>query len=246
MRPPRPSCFDGAVAPKARVGGQPACHLLDGLRHHRDRDQLQSVDGHRGRRVVGPETDRSPGRQDHQDGRGQREPGPGGERPQRSGSPGTKRKANLRGRRARQELAERHHVGVCGVIDPAPPLDELGAEIAYVGHRAAERRQAEPEERQEHFSDAAAARPVDSNPALFPHFTLRFARDWSVGRRCPLETALPRRGVVLSSFLTSRPLPHRATPWRNSSASRAPPRVSIAEISAADGTAPGRVTARHA
>ena len=54
----------------------------------------------------------------------------------------------LAGRRAGQELAERDDVGEGVVAKPFPSLDEFGAEVAEMGDRAAETRQAEAQESQ--------------------------------------------------------------------------------------------------
>jgi hypothetical protein len=47
----------------------------------------------------------------------------------------------LRRRRPGQRLADRDDLGVRGVVDPLPTLDELRPEVAQVGDRTAERGQ---------------------------------------------------------------------------------------------------------
>ena len=53
-------------------------------------------------------------------------------------------------------MAKRHEIGIGALVEPFPPLHELGPEVAEMGDRAAEGREAEPEEGKE---DLPGARP---------------------------------------------------------------------------------------
>jgi hypothetical protein len=57
----------------------------------------------------------------------------------------------LAARRARQELAERDEIAEGPLVEPAAPHDELNAEIAEMGDRAAEAGQAELREDAQDF-----------------------------------------------------------------------------------------------
>src|SRR6516165_3407707 len=59
-----------------------------------------------------------------------------------------------------QELAERDQIGVALVVEPAPPVHELLAEIAEMRDRSAEGGQPEPQERGQDFT------PVSGRPRV--------------------------------------------------------------------------------
>ena len=88
------------------------------------------------------------------------------------------------------ELAERHEVGVGGLIEPAPALDVLPPEIAEVGDRSTERRQPQPKRHAEGprwRSRGCAGRPPSS-------FTGR-----SVRRLAALHDCRPAGSATLAS-----------------------------------------------
>ena len=82
----------------------------------------------------------------HGDRRRQRESDPGR---QGSGIPAAQQadgETHLARGRPGQELAERDQIGVAVIVEPAPPVHELLAEIAEMRHRSAEGGQPEPKE----------------------------------------------------------------------------------------------------
>src|SRR5262249_25160383 len=95
------------------------------------------------------------GEQRHRDRRRQGETGPGGKRPRNAGAHETDADADLARRRPGQELAQRDEVGVGGLLKPGTARDDLGAEIAEVGDRPAERREPELEERAQYLGPTA-------------------------------------------------------------------------------------------
>ena len=68
--------------------------------------------------------------------------------------------AHLARCRARQELAERHQIGIAGFADPAPPRHQLIAKIAQMRDGTAKARQAQLEEGPEHLAHTALPRPL--------------------------------------------------------------------------------------
>ena len=66
------------------------------------------------------------------------------------------REAGLARRRAGQELAQRDEVGIGALVEPAPALDELGAEVAEMRDRPAEAGQPQSQEGCEHLGGGAA------------------------------------------------------------------------------------------
>ena len=90
--------------------------------------------------VTRPERER---RQDHRGGK--REPEPGGEATELAGPVNADRDPDLARRRAGQEGRQRDQLAELLLTDPAATRDVLGAEVADVRDRAAERRQPEPE-----------------------------------------------------------------------------------------------------
>ena len=88
---------------------------------------------------------------DEQEGRGQCEAGPGGERAGVSGARQADGDSDLAGGRPRQELAEGDEIRIGAVFEPFAPHHELFAEITEMRHRPAKRRQAEAEECGEHL-----------------------------------------------------------------------------------------------
>jgi hypothetical protein len=84
-------------------------------------------------------------------------PGEAGPRGQRSGVAGVQEadgNSHLAGGRSGQELAERHHIRIGTIVEPAPPGDELVAKIAEMRNGPAERRQAEAQESCQHVGPA--------------------------------------------------------------------------------------------
>src|SRR5690606_35800422 len=63
-----------------------------------------------------------------------------------AGAQQTEGKAGLAARRTRQELAERHEIGVARLVDPSAARHELVAEVAEMRDRTSEGRHAEFEE----------------------------------------------------------------------------------------------------
>ena len=81
------------------------------------------------------------------------------------------READLARRRPGQELTQRDEVRVFAVIDPAPTLDEFGAEVPEMGDGPAERGQSEPQERPEDLAHRAVpgrSSPVSVHPVPPP------------------------------------------------------------------------------
>ena len=86
-----------------------------------------------------------------QRGRGQGKAGPRRKPAQVACAQKADGKADLAARRAGQELAERDEVDVGAFVEPAPPLDELGAKIADMRDRAAKAGESKAEEDAKHF-----------------------------------------------------------------------------------------------
>ncbi len=92
------------------------------------------------------ETARAIGEKEHQE-RGRQ----GEARPSRDASPNPAPhqpdgEAGLARRRAGEKLRQRDEIDVGAFAEPPPALDELGAKIAEMGDRPAERGEAKPEE----------------------------------------------------------------------------------------------------
>ena len=78
-----------------------------------------------------------------------------GQGAQRAGPHQAQREADLAGGRAGQELAQRHQIGIAGLVHPASPGNELVAEIAQMRDRPAKGRDAEFQEGAEHLAGRA-------------------------------------------------------------------------------------------
>lgn len=132
----------------ARIRAQRARHAPDGLRDHRDRydaKPVQRTGFDRCARCVNAE------REQHHQQRGRhREAEPGGEHPGIAGAREADRHPDLAARGPRQELAQPDEIRIRALGEPAAPRDEFGAEVAEMRDRAAERREAEPQECDEH------------------------------------------------------------------------------------------------
>ena len=123
---------DADTAPQT-VRAKGAGHAPDRLGDDGDGDDLQAMQ-RAGLGQPGPVAD-TEREEDQGDGGRQREPQPGGQRPQPAGAPEAERHADLTACRAGQELAEGDKIGVVPVIQPLPAVDELAAEISQMGHR---------------------------------------------------------------------------------------------------------------
>ncbi|GLU35781.1 hypothetical protein Busp01_56230 [Trinickia caryophylli] len=69
------------------------------------------------------------------------------------------RKADLAAGGARKKLAKTDEIGVGGIVEPAPALDEFAAKVPKVSDGAAERRQAKLQESREYLEGVARAVP---------------------------------------------------------------------------------------
>jgi hypothetical protein len=67
----------------------------------------------------------------------------------------TEAESELAARGSGKELAQCEKLGKFSVRDPLPPLDEFAPEIAEMGDRAAEGRQAKLQERREDLADTS-------------------------------------------------------------------------------------------
>jgi len=102
------------------------------------------------------------GERDHCDSRRTGKAEPGGETSRQPRAQHADRHAGLARRRSRQELAQRDDVGVGRLVEPFPPLDELGAEVAEMRDRAAKARAAEAEEGEQNRDKRPIAGVCDS------------------------------------------------------------------------------------
>ena len=98
---------------------------------------------------------RAIGEGEHQRRRGQGEARPGGEPAEPACARQADGEADLARGRAGQELAKRDQIGERALGKPAAPRDEFAAEIADMGDRPAEGREAELEESEENFAGGA-------------------------------------------------------------------------------------------
>jgi hypothetical protein len=134
-------CCDHGDRSALAIGTERARHAPHRLGHDRDGHQLEPVKQTRpdfpleGARAIGEEHKR--------DRRRQRESNPCREAAKITGAHETKREPDLAACRPRQELAQRHQIGVSLLAEPAPFDDELLPEIADVRDWAAEAAYAE-------------------------------------------------------------------------------------------------------
>ncbi len=142
---------------RQHAAGEAAPHLPHGQRHHRHRRQLQAVHP-AGAGQVAVAAD-AVGERDHGGGRRQREAEPGSEAAERAGAMEADREAELARGGAGQELRQSDQVGEGVVVEPAAADDVVGAEVADVRGRPAERGQPEPERRREHLRGACRPGP---------------------------------------------------------------------------------------
>jgi hypothetical protein len=132
------------------VGRQRAHHTEHGLRHHRDRHDLQAVQPAAAERIAEPP--HSIGEQHQRERRGQGEASPGGQRARVAGAKKSNRDADLGAGWTGQELRQRDEVGVGLLVEPFAALDEFGAEIAEMRDRPAERSQTKAEKNAEYLA----------------------------------------------------------------------------------------------
>jgi len=131
--------------PPRPIRAELEAHRPDRLSNDGDRGELEPVEP---ARAPDPRQRLHPvGKRDHRRGGRKHEAGGGEQRTGKARAPHADREDDLAARGPRQELAERNHVGVGGVVQPAPPLDKLPAEVPKVRDRATERGQTEPQER---------------------------------------------------------------------------------------------------
>ena len=141
--------------PSRPIGCQRASQQIHGLRHDRDRGELQAVQP-AGRRQVG-----RPARQSerHQrDRRGQREPDPRHDAAEDARLARPDRDPELTAGRSGQRLAEGDQIGEAPVVEPAAAVYVLAAEVADVGDRATEGGQAQSERGAEHLGETRRRR----------------------------------------------------------------------------------------
>ena len=168
------------------AGRHGARHAPHRLGDHGDRRDLEAVQPGGVDRAEVLDAER---KQHQRDGRGQGEPGPGGERAGKPGAGQADADADLAARRTRQELAQRHEVGIGRLVEPAAALDELLPKVAEMRDRSAERGEPEPQEGDEDF---APRRPC---PELAHRLHVRSSARARFGRSqgCLLaRSALPR------------------------------------------------------
>ena len=139
---------EGDARPLA-IGREALRHAPYRLRHHRDGHQLEAAQDALGHRPVKRGRAESEGHQ--QRGGRQRETRPRSQRTQRPGPPQPQRETCLARCRPRQELAQRHQVGIFGLAQPAAAQHELGAEIAQMRDGAAKGGQSQLEEGEKHL-----------------------------------------------------------------------------------------------
>jgi hypothetical protein len=152
------------------VGAQLPRHAPHRLGDDGDGDDLQPLQRAGAER---PGHLRSRQREAEQDQR--RRQGEGDEGGERTGPPRphhAKREPDLAGGRPRQELAQRHQIGIGAVVEPAPPHHQFLAEITQMRDWPAEGGQAEPEEDREHLGSAAALYPGTGAGGLFGHLAV--------------------------------------------------------------------------
>ena len=151
-----PSAMMAATAASVAraIGCERARHAEHRLRHDRDRRHLETVQPAGAGRVA--ERADAVAEQHHGDGRRQREADPGRQGSGIAAAQKADGDAHLARGRPGQELAERDQVGVALVVEPAPPVHELLAEIAEMRDRSAEGGQPEPKERGQDFTPASA------------------------------------------------------------------------------------------
>ena len=143
---------DGGDGAACQVGTQGGRHAAHRLRHDRDGGQLQSVQqpGTGGGRIDPRHAERE---RQHQQRGGQGEADPGGQAAGIAAAQQAERESGLAGSRTGQELAQADDVRELPLVEPAAPLDELGAEITEMRDRAAEAAQAQPGEGDQHLQD---------------------------------------------------------------------------------------------
>ncbi len=113
------------------VGRKGAHHAPDRLCDHGHGNHLQTVNKAKADRPSecgGPE-----GEQDQKECRWRRERRPCGQRAERTAAQQAECEASLAAGRTGKELAQRHEVGISGLVDPFAPRDQLVTEIAKMG-----------------------------------------------------------------------------------------------------------------
>src|SRR5262249_15246193 len=154
----------GARARSGASGGRRPGHAEHRRAHGRDRRDLEAVQP-AGAGGVAERAD-AVAEQHHGDGRRQRESDPGRQGSGIAAPQQADGETHLARGRPGQELAERDQIGVALVVEPAPPVDELLAEVAEMRHRPAEGGQPEPQERGENFTPVSARTRVSGSGFL--------------------------------------------------------------------------------
>ncbi len=119
------------------IRAEAAAHAPQRLRHHRDGHQLEPMQPAAMRQRADMREQQGEG--GHRQRRRQGEAQPGGQRAVQTPAHQSQPDADLRTRRAGQELAQRHQIAIRLRRQPAAPLDELAAEIFQMRNRPAER-----------------------------------------------------------------------------------------------------------
>src|SRR5690606_21543318 len=99
------------------------------------------------------------GKENEKDGRWEGKADPGRQRAQRPRPHQTQRKADLARGRPRQELTQRHKIGIACLAQPAPPRHEFIAKITKMGDRPAKAGQTELEKGRKDHGRIATHRP---------------------------------------------------------------------------------------
>jgi hypothetical protein len=138
------------------VGRKRARHAEHGLSDDGDGGDLEAVKPGAARRIA--ERFDTEGEQDEGERGGQREGGPCGQGARVARAREPDRHADLAAGGTRQELAQRHEIGVGALVEPLAPRNELLAEVAEVRDGTAKRGQPQTQEDEEDLADARSLR----------------------------------------------------------------------------------------
>ena len=145
-----------ASVTRGAFGAKGSRHAPYGLRDHRNGDDLETVQQATGDRIL--ERHDSVAESDESNRRRHRESGPGGERARQTGLGEPDPDTDLARRRPRQELAQRHEIGIGPLVDPSAANHERFPEVSQVRDGSAKGGQAELEEGEENAPGGLAFR----------------------------------------------------------------------------------------
>lgn len=134
------------------------CHAPDRLRHDGNGDDFQPMQEAGADRPFDGGGDH--GEEKQENGGWQGKTRPGRQRTERTCPQQPERKPHLAGGGTGKKLAERHEIGITGLIDPFAPHDELIAKVTEMGDGAAEGGDAELQECRENLAGRALRRSV--------------------------------------------------------------------------------------